>query len=126
MAQKSHSTGSGSTGKHSQRLKKERRSVMIHELLNTGAENAINGRDICTLLDIDRRDLQAAVNRERRAGQPICANTGGGNKAGYFLAKDKREMQAYCNSLQHRAGEIHRTRKACLSLMDTLPDSEGE
>lgn len=98
---------------------------MIHELLNAGAENAINGRDLCTLLNINRRDLQAAVNRERRAGQPICANTGSGhNAAGYFLAANKEEMQTYCNSLQHRAGEIHRTRKACLSLMDTLPERE--
>lgn len=97
---------------------------MIHELLSTGAENAINGRDICDLLNIKRRDLQAAVNRERRAGQPICANTGSGNKAGYFLAANKEELQEYCDSLQHRAGEIHRTRKACLSLMDTLPERE--
>ena len=99
---------------------------MIHELLNTGAENAINGRDICTLLDITRRDLQAAVNRERMAGQPICANTGAKTPAGYFLAANKKEMQEYCRSLQHRAGEIHRTRKACLSTLDTLPESEGE
>lgn len=98
---------------------------MIHEILNRGAENAINGRDICDLLDINRRDLQAAVNRERRAGQPICASTGSGNRiAGYYLAANKEEMQSYCNSLQHRAGEIHRVRKACLSLMDTLPERE--
>lgn len=95
---------------------------MIHELLNTGAENAITSGEICTVLDITNRELRAAVNRERRAGQPICASTGARTKAGYYLAADKEEMRIYCDSLFHRAGEIHKTRKACLSTMDTLPD----
>lgn len=92
---------------------------MIHELLSAGAENARTGREICGLLDISPRELTAAIERERRAGKPICAATG--SNPGYFLAANKEEMERYCNSLFHRAGEIHKTRKACLQAMESLP-----
>lgn len=92
---------------------------MIFEILTTGAENAKTGKDICSLLNITARDLTAAIERERRAGKPICASTG--SNPGYFLAANQREMQHYCNSLMHRAGEIHKTRNACIKSMEDLP-----
>ena len=92
---------------------------MIFEILTTGAENAKTGKDICRLLNITARDLTAAIERERRAGKPICASTG--SNPGYFLAANQREMQHYCNSLMHRAGEIHKTRNACIKSMEDLP-----
>lgn len=92
---------------------------MIFEILTTGAETAKTGKDICRLLNITARDLTAAIERERRAGKPICASTG--SNPGYFLAANQREMQHYCNSLMHRAGEIHKTRNACIKSMEDLP-----
>jgi hypothetical protein len=92
---------------------------MVSELLLTGAKNAQTGRELCKLLNINARDLTERIERERRDGQPICASVG--NNPGYYLAADQTEMQNYCNSLFHRAGEIHKTRKACLALMDQLP-----
>lgn len=96
---------------------------MIQEILLPGAENALTGREICKLLHITARDLTQAVERERREGAPICASTG--NRPGYYLAADRREMDRYCRSLFHRAGEIHKTRKACIKTMAQLPDAEG-
>lgn len=95
---------------------------MVHELLSEGAENAITGRELCSALHINVRDLTAAIARERRAGQPICAATG--KKPGYFLAANQEEMERYCRSLLRRAGEIHKTRKACLKTLDNLPPRE--
>lgn len=92
---------------------------MIFEVLAHGAENARTGKELCQLLNITARDLTAAVEQERRAGQPICASTG--TNPGYYLAADQTEMERYCNSLLHRAGEIHKTRNACLATMETLP-----
>lgn len=92
---------------------------MICEILLKGEQNAQTGREICTLLNISMRDLTAAVERERRDGQPICASTG--SNPGYYLAADREEMQRYCNSLMRRAGEIHKTRKACIKAMAALP-----
>ncbi len=92
---------------------------MIAEILTEGAANARTGKELCNLLNITVRDLTQAVERERREGHPICASTG--SKPGYFLAANREEMQLYCNSLYKRAGEIHKTRRACLEAMKLLP-----
>lgn len=92
---------------------------MITEILTEGAENARTGKEICSLLNITKRELTQAVERERRAGAPICASTG--TIKGYFLAATQSEMKKYCNSLLHRAGEIHKTRAACIKTMESLP-----
>ena len=97
---------------------------MIFEMLSEGAENARTGREICQILNITPRDLTAAITRERREGQPICASTG--KNPGYFLAANREEMQRYCKSLLHRAGEIHKTRRACIKTIDALPGSDPE
>ena len=93
---------------------------MIFEFLAEGAENARTGKEICKALNITARDLTAAIERERRAGKPICASTDPKNP-GYFLAANQEEMQRYCRSLYHRAGEIHKTRNACIKAMENLP-----
>jgi hypothetical protein len=98
--------------------------LKISDFLHTGAENAQTARELCDLLHLDKRELTAAIERERRQGSPICASCNSGN-AGYFLAGNKQEMQNYCESLQHRAAEIHATRQACLNTIDDLPEAEG-
>lgn len=93
---------------------------MVFEYLSEGAENARTGKEICKALNITARDLTIAIERERRAGKPICASTDRKNP-GYFLAANQEEMQRYCNSLFHRAGEIHKTRNACMKTIEDLP-----
>lgn len=92
---------------------------MIYEVLSEGAENARTGRELCSILGISARDLTIAIERERRQGRPICANTSA--NPGYFLAANKTEMQQYCNSLNRRVKEIQKTRAARLKTMDKLP-----
>lgn len=92
---------------------------MIYEILLEGAENAQTGKEICKALNITARDLTLAIERERRSGKPICASTG--STPGYFLAANREEMQRFCNSLYHRAGEIHKTRDACMKTIEDLP-----
>lgn len=96
---------------------------MISEYLSEGAENARTGRELCSLLHITPRELTVAIERERRAGKPICAATG--RTPGYFLAANQEEMQDYCSSLQRRAGEIHKTRRACMKAIKHLPAGEA-
>ena len=95
---------------------------MISDILNKGAENAITGSMICDMLNISARDLTQAITEERRAGKPICASTDS-SKPGYYLAANKEEMQRYCDSLRHRAREIHKTRRACLKSMEKLAEA---
>ena len=97
--------------------------LKVSDYLNTGAENAKSGRQLCKALNISQRELTLAIEKERREGEPICASTDAKNP-GYYLAADKGEMQRFCKSLFHRAGEIHKTRKACLATMDGLPEEK--
>ena len=96
---------------------------MIYEILLEGKENALTGKEICGILGIKARDLTAAVERERREGKPICASTG--SNPGYFLAANRDEMERYCNALFRRAGEIHKTRRACMETLEKLPAGEA-
>lgn len=96
----------------------------ISDYLSIGAENARRTKDLAQQLGIAPRMVTLIVERERREGQPICASSDA-EHPGYYLAADKGEMQRFCNSLFHRAGEIHKTRKACLKTLDTLPESEA-
>lgn len=97
---------------------------MIFELLSEGAENARTGKELAEFLNCKPRDISAIVERERRQGKPICASTG--SNPGYFLAANQEEMQRYCNSLMHRAGEIHKTRRACIKTIAKLPAGEAQ
>lgn len=97
---------------------------MIHEHLFTGAGKAQTCEMLCLRLNISKKELQRAVNAERLAGIPICASSG--KTPGYFLAATREEMQAFCASLRRRAGQIHRTRRACLKTLATLPSAACE
>ena len=94
--------------------------ILVSDYLTAGKDNARTGKELCDLLNITARDLTAAIERERREGQPICASTG--STPGYYLAADRQEMETYCNSLRKRAGEIFKTRRACIQSMAKLPE----
>lgn len=96
---------------------------MISEILMEGEENALTGRSICSILGINLRGLQAAVEAERRAGKPICASCG--SSSGYYLASNRDEMEAYCRSLERREKEISKTRRACRKSIADLPECKG-
>lgn len=97
---------------------------MVKELLLEGRENAQSGRDLAARLGCTIRDLTATIEHERRAGVPICAHSG--RNPGYYLAANKEELQEYCDALAHRAGEMDKTRAACIGTLDTLPGGAHE
>lgn len=94
---------------------------MVKEILLKGEQSAIPGRDLCMLLNMRPRDLQKLIERERRDGAPICASYDRRNP-GYYLAETQEEMRDYCGKLRKRAGEIFKTRRACLKSAETLPE----
>lgn len=96
---------------------------MIFELLDTGEQNARTARELAKALNTDRRSVSILVERERRAGKPICA-TSNSKTPGYYIPATRKDMERYCSRLQHRAGEISKTRAACLTTLDRLPAGE--
>ena len=57
------------------------RQRKVSDLLNRGRENAVPLRHLKKLLEVDGRTVRLMIERERRAGTPICAD----NATGYFL-----------------------------------------
>lgn len=98
---------------------------MIAELLSVGAENAITGKDLAAMAGCNIRDITGAVERERRQGEPICAETNGIN-AGYYLAADAEELEQYCNRLKHRAIELFKTRQALLNALKQIAEKKAD
>lgn len=95
---------------------------MINELLSSGAGHARTGKEIANLLGVDIRTITEQIERERRAGQPICASMNGG----YYLAANREELQAYCDCIKGRAIEIFKTRQALIKVIDLLPAADQD
>lgn len=93
---------------------------LIKELLDYGAENARTGRELARALNIDRRSVVAAVERERREGAWICATTCGEN-AGYYLASDEEEARRYFKRLRGRGLSMLQTVAAMKKVLDKMP-----
>lgn len=93
---------------------------MIFEMLDTGEQNARTAKELARIIGTDRRSISLLVESERRAGKPICASCDS-KTPGYYIPATREEMERYCRRLQHRAGEIFKTRAACIETLDSLP-----
>lgn len=96
---------------------------MIAELLNTGAAHTRTGRELAAELRCNIRVVTELIEQERQAGKPICAITRGKN-AGYYIAETKEDAEAYCESLERRAGAIFGIMYAVKKAAEILPSRE--
>lgn len=84
----------------------------VADFLPHGAENAVDAQTLAAALGFKSvRELSKRIERERRAGQPICASVSGEHR-GYFIG-DAEELRLYLHSLERRLREVRRTRDAC-------------
>ena len=98
------------------------RQVAVADVLPHGAGNAVDGQTLATAMGFKSvRELSKRIERERRAGQPICASVSG-ERRGYFMG-DPNELWLYLRSLDRRLREVRRTRDAC---EDTLRRMTGQ
>lgn len=94
----------------------------VADALPTGAENAIDGQTLAAILGFKTvRELSKQIERERRAGQPICASVSGEHR--WYFMGDPNELRLYLRSLDRRLREVRRTRDAC---EDTLRRMIGQ
>lgn len=84
------------------------RQTKISDLLGYGCENAVPLQHLMTVTGLDSRTIRQQIERERRAGVPICAD----NKTGYFLPVNELERDRCVQSMRHRAEEIRMTAEA--------------
>lgn len=94
----------------------------VADFLPNGAANAVDGRSLATAMGFKSvRELSKRIERERRAGQPICAAVSGEHR-GYFIG-DAEELRLYLHSLDRRLREVRRTRDA---IVETLRRESGQ
>lgn len=84
------------------------RQMVISDLLGHGQENAVPLQHLMTVTGLDSRTIRQQIERERRAGVPICAD----NMTGYFLPTNELERDRCVQSMRHRAEEIRVTAEA--------------
>lgn len=93
---------------------------MIEKYLQAGELNAITGQELCKIINCDIRTLTGWIEKDRRAGIPICAKTLGA-KPGYFMPEYKEDIEDYTKSLKNRAIELFKTRQALIRAAEKLP-----
>lgn len=84
------------------------RQMRIAEMLGRGQENAVPLQHLVTMTGLDSRTIRQQIERERRAGIPICSD----NLTGYFLPISELERDRCVRSMRHRAREIQMTAEA--------------
>ena len=89
--------------------------MTVAEYLSNGRDNAKTARELAAVLNCDARAVTIQIERERRAGVPICAACG--DNPGYYLAADADELQTYCNQLQSRIDEQRETLRALVDVL---------
>ena len=94
----------------------------IQDLLKTGKENAISGRELAAILNCDIRKITAKIEQERLLGAPICATC----DKGYYLAEKSSDLQEYISRLSKRATRMLKITSALKNTMLEMPDYDSE
>ena len=98
-----------------------------------GRDNPLTCQEIMAALSLsDPRVVTKIIERERRAGLPICASNDSA-RPGYFLADSPAELEHYTRSLRRRVKAVSGTLAALEAAHDTwtgqqrldLDDPEG-
>ena len=97
---------------------KEGSIMAIADILGTGKQNAVTGATLADRLGCSTRELAAAIERERRAGAPICASQS--RPMGFYLAADEYELAEYCQQVKSRAINLFKTRQALVKVLKDI------
>lgn len=91
--------------------------LKISDYLPTGKQNAVPSKELADMLGFDTvRELQKAIERERRTGAVILSTcTDGG---GYFLPADESEIKEFIRTLSNRAKNTQRAIDSALLELD--------
>lgn len=91
--------------------------------LKRGKENAISKKDLMILTGFrNERDLRRDIARSRAAGQIICSSPARVN-GGYYLPKNRQEIEEFIFTTESRARNIF---KAISAAREALKNMEGQ
>lgn len=95
--------------------------MKIETYIPSGSSAAVTVGYLAKLLNVERREVERAIQFARQSGVPICASNA--EPFGVFIAETPEELARYCGSLDRRMKNMAFTR---LALGDTLAEMEGQ
>lgn len=96
--------------------------VTIVSLLRRGKENAISTKELMRLSGCQSaRALQEVIAAERCAGAIICSGSG----SGYWLPKNRKEIEDFCETMEKRAKNIFNAAKSARKALQ-LPEGQQD
>ncbi len=99
--------------------------MQIEDLLKTGKENAISGRELKAICKCSERDVCRMIQEARtRRKVPICASAS--KPWGYYLPANAEELQDYCGRLGHRARELLEVQRTLYNIAKDSPELAGQ
>lgn len=93
------------------------KTAPIASLLRRGKENAISTKELVSLTGCGTiRELQARIAKERSDGAIICSGSG----AGYWLPKNRQEIEDFCAIMEMRAKNIFNAVRSARKALELL------
>lgn len=97
-------------------------SPTIVSLLKPGKENAVSTKELVRLSGCKTaRNLQERIAEERKAGAVICSGSG----AGYWLPKNRKEIEDFCKTMERRAKNIFNAARSARKALE-IPEGQQE
>lgn len=94
----------------------------IVSLLRRGKENAISTKELVRMAECGTvRELQARIAKERGNGAVICSGSG----AGYWLPKNRKEIEDFCTTMEKRAKNIFNAVRSARKALE-LPEGQQQ
>lgn len=101
-------------------LQSGKTDASIVSLLKTGKENAISTKELLRLSECGSiRELQKRIAEERSSGAIICSGSG----AGYWIPKNRKEIEDFCKTMEKRAKNIFNATRSARKYLD-LPEGQ--
>lgn len=92
----------------------------IVSLLKIGKENAISTKELLRLSGCENiRALQKRIAEERSPRAIICSGSG----SGYWLPKNRKEIEDFCKTMEKRAKNIFNATRSARKYLD-LPEGQ--
>lgn len=93
----------------------------VWPLLGVGADNAVPRSALADLLQMTERDVRRLVNRERRAGLPVCSSV---EHMGYYKPATLGDIEMVERSMRRRARETIAVADALRRSLDEMAGQE--
>ena len=95
--------------------------MKIEDYIPKGAGAAVTVGYLAKLLNVDRREVERAIQFARQSGVPICASNA--EPFGVFIAETPEELERYLKSFNRRLKEMNTT---VLALGNTHAEMIGQ